>query len=154
MKEQEEKSGVTYQQVQEAHAEEIMSGSMRGKGVDTDSSSSSSDDDAGDEAQQQMIDTKRKFESQRGEAGVVEQENLTSDDSIAKDAMLHENNVTDEKWTEGDEAGEAANFIQEELYIHAKLCIVDDTHVIIGSSNINDRVSFPKISGHMDEQHN
>ncbi|KAF2101195.1 phospholipase PldA [Rhizodiscina lignyota] len=139
MKAQEEKSGVTYQQVQQAHAEEIMSSGLHGKGVESDSSSSSSDDDSRDVARQQAVDMKRRFEERRESAAVEEQENLKSDDSIAKDAMLHNTEVTDEKWAEDDEAGEAANFIQEELYIHAKLCIIDDTHVIIGSSNINDR---------------
>jgi phospholipase D1/2 len=148
MKVQEEKSGVKYQQLQVANAEEIMASGMRGNGVKSDSSSSSSDD-AGDEAQEQVTDMKRKFESQRGEAGVSEQENLYSADSIAKDAMLHDVEVTKEKWADDDEEGEAANFIQEELYIHAKLCIVDDTHVIIGSSNINDRVSEIYIFGRL-----
>lgn len=140
MKNQEEKSGVTYQELQKANADEIMSSKLHGK-TDDSSSSDDDDDDTNDEQRQNIIDKKRQFEAQRGEAGVDEQENLRSDDSIAKDAMLHQTKVTDEKWSSEDEAGEAANFIQEELYIHAKLCIVDDLHVIVGSSNINDRVS-------------
>lgn len=139
MKAQEEKSGVTYLQVQQAHAEDIMASGIHGKGVNSSDSSSNDGDDSQDEALQEVVDVKRKFESQRGEAGVDEQENILSDDSIARDAMLHSKKPSEEKWTDGDDAGEAANFIQEELYIHAKLCIVDDTHIIVGSSNINDR---------------
>jgi phospholipase D1/2 len=138
MKAQEEKSGIKYQQVQQAHAEEIMSSGIHGKGIDT-NASSSDEDDSKDEVRQEIVDVKRKFEAQRGEADVDEQENLTSDDSIARDAMLGTRKVTEEGWSADDEEGEAANFIQEELYIHAKLCIIDDTHIIVGSSNINDR---------------
>lgn len=140
MKAQEEKSGIKYLEVQKANAEEIMSSDTRGK-VRQEDESSSDDDDSNDPAKQSLVDAKRQFESQRDGAGVDEQDNLRSDDSIAKDAMLHQTKVTDEKWAEGDEAAEAENFIQEELYIHAKLCIIDDTHIIVGSSNINDRVS-------------
>ncbi|KAJ8655156.1 hypothetical protein O0I10_009191 [Lichtheimia ornata] len=42
---------------------------------------------------------------------------------------------------EGDEQGGLKNndFVSEELYIHAKLMIVDDRLVIMGSANLNDR---------------
>ncbi len=48
--------------------------------------------------------------------------------------------ATPSKDGEGVNSEELKNYIQEELYIHAKLCIVDDRVVICGSSNINDRV--------------
>lgn len=62
-----------------------------------------------------------------------------SADSIAKCAMLNGGKVSDEYW-EGDADLEKDNFVQEELYIHDKVLIVDDKYAICGSANINDRV--------------
>ena len=132
MKAQEEKSGVTYQEVQRAEAEEIM-----GEGVhDTTDKKSSGIDET---EKERLIERKRKFEAHRQEAG--HGENLSpNDDTIAATAMLNGGKVSDQKW-DGDGEEEKSNYVQEELYIHGKLCIVDDRIVICGSSNINDRVS-------------
>lgn len=132
MKVQEEKSGVKYQEVQRAEAEEIM-----GEGVhDTTGKKSSGTDET---EKERLMDRKRKFEAHREEAG--HGENLSpDDDTIAATAMLNGGKVSDQKW-DGDGEEEKSNYVQEELYIHGKLLIVDDRIVICGSSNINDRVS-------------
>jgi phospholipase D1/2 len=136
---QEEKSGVKYQDVQRAEAEEIM-----GDGLVEESGSEPNlakvknvVDDSGDLKREQTVDQKRKFEEQREAAGL--HKDIISVDSIAKNAMHGTKDVVDEPWDQSDPDQEKWNFIQEELYIHAKLCIVDDRTVICGSSNINDR---------------
>jgi phospholipase D1/2 len=53
--------------------------------------------------------------------------------------MLNGGKMSEEFW-EGDPEAEKDNFVQEELYVHGKVCIVDDRIVICGSANINDRV--------------
>ncbi|KAF1992379.1 putative phospholipase PldA [Aulographum hederae CBS 113979] len=143
MKSQEEKSGVKYQDVQRAEAEEIMGTGIHGTTGDS-SSESGYGSDSGDEEREKNIDAKRKFEAQREPAGLKKgAEDVVSSDSIAGDAMLSGKKVSEEPWADGDseeaQALEKSNFVQEELYIHAKLLIVDDKHVICGSSNINDR---------------
>ena len=130
MQAQEEKSGVKYQEVQRAHAEEIMGEGVHGRdqnvaGID-------------EEEKERHIDRKRKFEAHRDKAGHAEHSS-PRDDTIAATAMLNGGKVSDQKW-DGDPEEEKMNFVQEELYIHAKLCIVDERVVICGSSNINDRV--------------
>lgn len=131
---QEEKSGVKYQEVQRAHAEEIMGEGVHGA---TDRNSKRVDD-SGDQEKERMIDQKRKFENRRDEAGLGDVTS-TSEDSVAATAMLDGGKVSEKEW-EGDMDKEKKNFVQEELYIHGKLCIVDDRIAICGSSNINDRV--------------
>ncbi|KAL2867169.1 putative phospholipase PldA [Aspergillus lucknowensis] len=61
-----------------------------------------------------------------------------SKDSLAHLTMLNGGSLSDEVW-EGDPEAEKDNFIQEELYVHGKVCIVDDRVAICGSANINDR---------------
>ncbi|KAF4636190.1 hypothetical protein G7Y89_g1882 [Cudoniella acicularis] len=46
--------------------------------------------------------------------------------------------IEDIPWS-GDEESEMDAFVSEELYIHTKLLIADDTTVICGSANLNDR---------------
>lgn len=46
--------------------------------------------------------------------------------------------VSAEVW-EGDPEMERENYVQEELYIHGKVMLVDDRYAICGSANINDR---------------
>ena len=138
MQRQEEKSGVKYQDLQRAQAEEIMGEGIHGNKNDS-SSSDGQGDDSGDEAKEKMVDKKRQFESQRENAGAHGKS--TSVDSIAKDAMLNGGKVSEEPW-EGEPETEKENFVQEELYIHGKVLIADDRIAICGSSNINDRVSL------------
>lgn len=142
LKRQEEKSGVKYQEVQRAQAEEVMSGGVHGT---KDGDDSDDTDDAGDEEKEAAMDRKRKFEAKQGDVGHSGGKGQEADsvDSIAKDAMLGEKKVSEERWDDDDLETEKENFVQEELYIHGKVCIVDDKTVLCGSSNINDRVRLP-----------
>lgn len=133
---QEEKSGVKYQEVQRAEAEEIMGEGIHG----TTDHPAKKLDDSGDQEKERIIDQKRKFEAQSEEAGHGDV-STTSQDTIAATAMLDGGKVSEQNW-EGDLEKEKENFVQEELYIHGKLCIADDRIAICGSSNINDRVYF------------
>ncbi|QDS70930.1 hypothetical protein FKW77_006746 [Venturia effusa] len=136
MKAQEEKSGVKYQDVQRAEAEEIMGSDLHRDAEDEHGRT----DDAGHLQEEEIMDKKRRFEAQREAAGLHEKgDQKLSDDSIAKNAMLGQKLVSEEPWDPAHEEQEKENFFQEELYIHGKLLIVDDRTVICGSSNINDR---------------
>lgn len=149
LKKQEEESGVSYQEVQRAQAEEIMSSGVHG--VEGEGGSSSSDgegDDTKTEKQEKrrMKQRKRQFEEKRktrGEdLGDAHPGSTTggadskhgSVDSIAKDAMLGEPKPSEEGWAgrgsdiaeddaqaEEDREQEKQNFVQEELYIHGKV---------------------------------
>ncbi|KAL4914124.1 hypothetical protein BDW62DRAFT_204950 [Aspergillus aurantiobrunneus] len=59
-------------------------------------------------------------------------------DTLAHVTMLNGGKLSNEVW-EGDPEAEKENFVQEELYVHGKVCIVDDRVAICGSANINDR---------------
>jgi phospholipase D1/2 len=140
MKTQEEESGVKYQDLQRAQAEEIMGSGIHDNDTGpSDTGPSDTGTDSGDEEREEMVDKKRKFEAQREAAGAEKEESKVSADSIAKNALHGEPNVSDEPFPEGDEQLEKENYFQEELYIHGKCLIVDDRIVIVGSSNINDR---------------
>lgn len=91
---------------------------------------------------EKKIDSVRKFEEQRELAYDGDRE-VKSSDSIAQDAMLNQRKVSEEYWGDEDPEKEKENFVQEELYVHGKVCIVDDRIAICGSANINDRVSSP-----------
>jgi len=103
--------------------------------------SSSSDDESADEERAEMMDRRRRFEAQRNkDTGNNDDDHKpVSADSIAKNAMLGEPKVSDEAWDKDHPDQEIENYIQEELYIHDKVVIVDDRVAICGSSNINDR---------------
>jgi phospholipase D1/2 len=110
----------------------------------TSNSSQSQSDDSGDFKKEQAVDQKRKFEDQRDAAGLGGTESGTglekkTSNTVAQSAMLNTKSVSEEYWIEGAEDLERENFVQEELYIHAKVMIVDDKIAICGSSNINDR---------------
>jgi phospholipase D1/2 len=140
VKKQEEDSGVKYQEVQRVQAQEIMDSGIHGsrdqdEGADKHMGKKGAldpRDDSGDESEEKKIDAKRKFE----QAGENKQPEST--DSVAKNAMLDTPSLVEEKW-EGGLDTEVDNWIQEELYIHGKVLIVDDKHVVCGSSNLNDR---------------
>ncbi|EMC96787.1 hypothetical protein BAUCODRAFT_489830 [Baudoinia panamericana UAMH 10762] len=154
LKEQEEKSGVKYQDLQRAHAEEVMPTGVHGAaGEGTEEHPAAPDRP---ELAKKQQSTQRAFEQRRQDVGLAKEgkdDTVQSEDSIAKDAMLGEKKVSEENWAgrkpglggtddrENDQLREQEleNFICEELYIHAKLLIVDDRIVICGSSNINDR---------------
>ena len=131
LRKQEEKSGIKYTDVQKAQAEEIMGGTVP--------DSTDEHPDHNTEEATRLTEQKRKFEAARDDVG-LEGWDETEKDTIARTSMLNGGKVSEQDW-EGDLESEKENFVQEELYIHAKLLIVDDRTVICGSSNINDRVS-------------
>ena len=149
MKEQEEKSGVSYQEVQRAEAEEIMASAIHG--VDRVATKVNDSDDEGDmdhnkpEEREKILERKWHFEKFRGDVGLDKFNDVDGDliadsvDSIAKDCLLNEIAVSDEMWNKSFPEQEKENFIQEELYPHDKVLIVDDRIAVCGSSNINDR---------------
>lgn len=99
----------------------------------------------GDENQpatEEIIDAKRRFQAARAEGT-----GTTTAFSVAHHAMADTGPLSEESW-EGDLAGEVDNWVQEELYVHAKLLIVDDRIVVCGSSNLNDRSQI----GHHDSE--
>jgi phospholipase D1/2 len=99
--------------------------------------------DADDEQKQKNLKNLEKFEEQVEKRKAMEGDG--SKDSVAHTTMLNGGKMSDETW-EGDPEAEKDNIVQEELYVHGKVCIVDDRIAICGSANINDRVS-PPLSG-------
>jgi phospholipase D1/2 len=135
--EQEERSGVRYQDLQRAEAEEIMgSGLHPTNGETEDSGATKSGAATSQDERQKIIDKKRVFEAARKQS--EDDDPVNSADSIAEDAMARGGLVSEEIW-EGEPQDETQHFVQEELYIHAKLLIADDKFVVCGSANINDR---------------
>lgn len=134
---QEKESGVSYQQLQRAEAEEIMGSGIHGyEGERSEKESKGAGSHVSEDEQHRIIDRKRQFEAARKTLDVKDP--VTSAESIAEDAMARGGLVSEEPW-EGEAEMEKENFVQEELYIHAKLLIADDKTVICGSSNLNDR---------------
>lgn len=158
MAKQEEQSGLKYQDIQRAEAEEIMGTGIYGSedvegGKDThmgkghrfglssllskgehakDVAKQNLKDEHQSQASESQVDKKRRFEAARQEG------ESESSASVSKCAMANTGKLVDEVW-DGDPEEEINNWIQEELYIHAKLLIVDDRIVVCGSSNLNDR---------------
>lgn len=146
MQEQEKLSGVTYQDITRANAEEIMGEAMHGiKRTDTRDSGEDAGDKKGDEARSEFMEKKQRFEDERKNVGLEKFNDVDGDqiadsvDSIAKNALLGQPAVSEELWNKSDPDSERAHFIQEELYPHDKVLIADDRIAICGSSNINDR---------------
>ncbi|KAI0889509.1 phospholipase D/nuclease [Annulohypoxylon maeteangense] len=136
IRKQEEVSGVKYQEVQRAEAEEIMGEGIHGI-ADVEGER---DEHMGKREQQKEIaentrsnEAKRRFEEAKQDG-----QDTQSASSVAHHAMIDTGMLSEEPW-EGDPHEEVDNWIQEELYVHAKLLIVDDRTVICGSSNLNDR---------------
>ncbi|RPB03820.1 phospholipase D [Choiromyces venosus 120613-1] len=138
LEETEQKSGVSYADLQRAHAVEVMGegGVTQRRGWDGNSSESPIDSAGGSEYGRQLGKKKHRFEKLREEA--QKKGLLNEHDSIAKDAMLGGDTVTSELWPK-EEGPEKENFINEELYVHAKVLIIDDKVALVGSANINDR---------------
>ena len=149
MKKQEELSGVSYQDLQRANAEEIMGGAIHGVKPSEKQARRGSGagdyDEKGEEVRQKYVGLKDKFEEKRREVGLDMFNDVDGDqiadsaDSIAKDALLNQPPVSQELWNKDWPEQEKENFVQEELYPHDKVVIVDDRIAICGSSNINDR---------------
>lgn len=158
IKKQEEQSGLKYQDVQRAEAEEIMGSGIYGS-TDTEGNKdkhmgqkglfgmfkSKGEKNAKELAEnirderksnevEKKTDIKRRFAAAMQEG----QSESKSSASVSACAMAGTGKIADEIW-EGEAEDEVNNWIQEELYIHAKLLIVDDRIVVCGSSNLNDR---------------
>ena len=136
LKKQEEESGVKYQDVQRAQAEEVMGEGLHGAPGDSSSSEGEGDSDGETEkSRRETKEKKKRFERNAQNAdlgGEGKDTEVQSEDSIAKDAMLGEKKVSEENYAgrtpskgEGDDEKmreqEKENFIQEELYIHGKV---------------------------------
>ncbi|KAI6369763.1 hypothetical protein MCOR25_004390 [Pyricularia grisea] len=150
IKQLEDESGVRYQDVQRAEAEEIMGSAVHGTAVNgTAAARDGRDTHMGPEAEQlgqgeaqdhlsaggeAALEAKRKFE----EVQRSKEQEVKSSYTVAHHAMAGTGPLSSETW-EGEPKDEVENWIQEELYIHAKLLIADDRVVICGSSNLNDR---------------
>lgn len=136
IKKQEEESGVKYQDIQRAEAEEIMGEGIHGYNKidgEEDGHKRKNSSDSTREGIEERAAAKKRFDAA---AGGTKQS--VSADSVAGCAMLNQPKITDATW-DGPLDSEIENWIQEELYVHGKLLIVDDKTVICGSSNINDR---------------
>lgn len=120
---QEKDSGISYTEMQKAEAWDIMMESLRA-------------DDQEDPKDDPRLTEVREYMHNR------DKPTETSEDSIAHCAMQGGGKVSEQPW-EGDTELEKNNFVQEELYIHDKVCIIDDRIAICGSANLNDRVGAP-----------
>ncbi|KAI1099665.1 phospholipase D/nuclease [Jackrogersella minutella] len=136
IKRQEEISGVKYQEVQRAEAEEIMGEGIHG----TADVEGERDEHMGKREEQKEIEenTKSNEAKRRFEDAKQDGHETKSASSVAHHAMAYTGDLSEELW-EGPPPEEVDNWIQEELYVHAKLLIADDRIVICGSSNLNDR---------------
>ncbi|KAJ5232106.1 hypothetical protein N7468_005062 [Penicillium chermesinum] len=135
LEELERDAGVNYQDIQRGIAESIMGESVHpsvGKEGDRNEKSYEIDPSQKEEKVHKL----EKFEEQVEQKKAHEGDG--SKDSVAHTTMLNGGKMSDETW-EGDPEAEKAHFVQEELYVHGKVCIVDDRIVICGSANINDR---------------
>lgn len=140
---QEKESGVSYQELQRAEAEEIMGSGIHGDDDERqDKEAKHPGHKISEEEKKKIVDRKRRFESARKNMDI--EDPVTSSESIAEDAMARGGLVSEEHWEGGDAEAEKENYVQEELYIHAKLLITDDKTVICGSSNLNDRSQLGK----------
>lgn len=136
--ETEKKTGISYQQVQRAEAEEIMAEGIHG--------TYDPQDDEGDahmrgEMKQSEMDEsiKRTMEARKRFENEMPKEKVLTSSSVAHHAMANSGSLLQEPWYDEDPELELRNWIQEELYVHAKLLIADDRIVVCGSSNLNDR---------------
>lgn len=141
LEELENQADVTYNDIQRGIAESIMSDSVHPAiGKDGDKNEVGYDNPEQEKEKEERLARLRKYEekSERQREGY----GYVSRDTVSHTVMLNGGKMSDEPW-EGDPEAEKENFVQEELYVHGKVCIVDDRIAICGSANINDRVSSP-----------
>lgn len=122
--EHEKETGVKYQDVQAHQAADVLGA---GGVAQYASSTSSAESDVDEPA---LALRRERFEH--------DLESAPAQDTIAHCAMSNSKSAAEEEWDDGPQH-EVQNLIQEELYVHAKVLIVDDEVMCIGSSNINDR---------------
>jgi phospholipase D1/2 len=139
MEEAEKKTGISYQQVQRAEAEEIMGEGIHG----TAETHNERDAHMGGEHEQRhrtAADAYQRAQKAKEQFEAAEPAGeLRSKSSVAQHAMAGQGSLQDEPWNEDDPESEVQKWVQEELYVHAKLLIADDRIVVCGSSNLNDR---------------
>ncbi|PYI27422.1 phospholipase PldA [Aspergillus indologenus CBS 114.80] len=131
----EKEAGVTYNDIQRGIAESIMSDSVH-PAIDNEGDKHEVGYDNAQQEKEARIDQLRKYEEQVERHR--EQEGLKGCDTVAHTTMLNGGRMSDEPW-DGEPDAEIDNIVQEELYVHGKVCIVDDRIAICGSANINDR---------------
>ncbi|KAL4892446.1 hypothetical protein BDV59DRAFT_202584 [Aspergillus ambiguus] len=131
----EKEAGVTYNDIQRGIAESIMSDSVH-PAVGKEGDKNEVDYDNAKQEREERLNKLRRYEeqSERHQSDY----GYKSKDTVAHTTMLNGGKMSDEPW-EGDPEAEKDNIVQEELYVHGKVCIVDDRIVICGSANINDR---------------
>ena len=134
----EKETGISYQQVQRAEAEEVMAEGIHGV---TDPEDKERDEHMGKKREQKKLEeaTEKAMEDRRRFEEAMPKDEIRTSPSVAHHAMAGEGKLSEETWDENDAESEIRNWIQEELYIHAKLLIVDDRIAVCGSSNLNDR---------------
>lgn len=136
----EKKTGISYQQVQRAEAEEIMAEGIHGN---IDSEDSERDSHMGTKAENRKKHDVEAVQSAMKAREIFEnampKEEVITSSTVAHHAMAGQGSLVDEPWDDRDTEMEVQNWVQEELYIHSKLLIVDDRIVVCGSSNLNDR---------------
>jgi phospholipase D1/2 len=139
MEEVEKKTGIKYQEVQRAEAEEIMAEGIHGTVENHNERDAHMGGEhiqkhrSADEGYQKALRAKADFEAARPKDGP------SSKASVAHHAMAGHGSIMEEPWDDDDPESEVKRWVQEELYVHAKLLIADDSIVICGSSNLNDR---------------
>lgn len=137
----EKETGVSYQQVQRAEAEEVMAAGIHGTHDPTGNerdlhmgSAHEQDPTLPTPEAEEAMDAKSRFEA------AMPDKEIQAAASVAHHAMSgNDKSLLDEPWADENLDSEVENWIQEELYIHSKLLIADDRIVICGSSNLNDR---------------
>jgi phospholipase D1/2 len=140
LEELEKQADVTYQDIQRGIAESIMSESVHptiGKEGDQNEKDYTADPSQKEATLRKLEKFEEKAEQRKAKDG------FHSKDTVSHCTMLNGGKMSEENW-EGDPEAEKGNFVQEELYVHGKVCIVDDRTVICGSANINDRVSVAR----------
>lgn len=136
----EKTTGIKYQEVQRAEAEEIMGEGIHGT---RDPTEDERDAHMGGEKEQKQLDRHGQVKGVMQPKDTFEhaqpKEKVETSTSVAHHALASQGSLEDEAWDDEDPDSEIRNWIQEELYIHSKLLIADDRVVVCGSSNLNDR---------------
>nr|BAC67175.1 phospholipase D [Aspergillus nidulans] len=135
LEELEKEAGVTFNDIQRGVAETLTSESVH-PSVGKEGDKNEINYGGAEKEREERIARLQKYE----ERNKAHEAHSTANnmDSVSHTTMLHGGKMSDEVW-EGDPEAEKENFIQEELYVHGKVCIVDDRVAICGSANINDR---------------
>ncbi|KAL5340373.1 hypothetical protein BJX70DRAFT_125022 [Aspergillus crustosus] len=135
LQELEKEAGVSFHDIQRGIAETLASEAVHPAVVKEGETTEVSYENAEKEKERRIAQLQKYEERNKAHEGHPAAKNL---DTLAHITMLDGGKLSDEIW-EGESELEKENFVQEELYVHGKVLIVDDRVVICGSSNINDR---------------